>query len=272
MNLRSSRYILEGEVDPGMREMAETLLWRSQQHSIAGETPDSIPLSELDAWLLALKLGAFDVSLLDVKVGANEIWTRADFDNALRTIKAEWPKASAALSTGMALPKEIVDTLTFAYGDAGETVPRAWQDQGLKQDQLVAHATALASSIPPLGRAFAQAFLEKDGISATDARKTADELYPRFAYQCTTNCGTLMALTQGYERRKQVAATLRALDPKVSDAQIDRVARSPLTTDEISRVFSPGGASATTAKQGGGGGALFAVAAAVVLGLLVLRK
>ena len=275
MNLRSSRYILEGEVDPGMREMAETLLWRSQQHSLAGETPESTPLSELDAWLLALKLGAFDVSLLDVKVGANEIWTRADLDNALRAIKAEWPKASAALSTGMALPKEIVDTLTFAYGDAGEAVPRAWQDQGLKQDQLVAHATALASSIPPLGRAFAQAFLQKDGIAAADAQKAADDLYPRFAYECTSGCGTLMALTQGYERRKQVAATLRALDPKVSDAQIDRVARSPLTTDEISKVFSSTGSGAANTKGssgGGGGGAMIAVAAAVVLGLLVLRK
>lgn len=273
MNTRSSRYILEGEVDPGMREMAETLLWRSQQHSLAGETADSTPLSELDTWLLALKLSAFDVALLDEKLGANEIWTRNDLDRALVAIKAEWPRARAAFEA-MALPREVIDTLVFTYGDVGEAIPRAWQDQGLKNEQVVAHATALASSIPPLGRVFAQAFLERDGVVAAAAKKVANDLYPAFEYQCTSHCGTLMSLTQNYDRRKQVAATLRALDPKVSDAQIDRVARSPLTTEEISKVFSGAGAGTFSKKasSGGGGGAMIAVAAAVVLGLLVLRK
>lgn len=266
-SIKSSRYIVDGEVDPGIQEMAELILSRSRNHDLQGETADSTPLSEEDGWLFAAKIGSMDRRILNVDLagtrdaygnGGVEPFSRWLIDQALIAIRAEWPNAQRALES-MALSPEVVQSLLFFQGEDGNDLPQRLQEarDTLGTSDVVQLAKAIASSVPPLGRTWVAQMLVRDGMGADAARDVAVDVY--------ATGGNLLTFENGYARRKEVARILRSVDPNVTEQQIDRVVRSPLSLDEVRTSFGESDSSA--------GSTLLLVLAAAAAGLyFFLRK
>ncbi len=274
-SIKSSRYVADGEVDPGIREMAELLLSRSKNHDLQGETVDTTPLTEEDAWLFASKIGSLDRRILSVDIGGTidaygnggvDPFSRYTIDQALLSIRAEWENARRALAS-MGFPSNVVQALLFYQGEKGEELPRHLQESrdDLKNEDVVGLAKAVASSIPPLGQPWIASKLASDGVPADQAKSIAQDVY--------ATGGNLVDFDAGYTRRKEVERLLRAVDPNVSDAQIERVARSPMSLDEIRN--SPlvrGGSGGDSSSSSGGFVAVLGAAAAVLLFFLFRGK
>lgn len=274
-SIKSSRYVADGEVDPGIRAMAELLMSRSNNHDLQGETVDTSPLSEEDAWLFASKIGSLDRRILNIDVagtvdaygnGGVDPFSRYAIDQALLTIRAEWDNARRALTVMFSNPN-VVQALLFYQGELGEELPRRLQEargdlQSVDAENL---AQSIASSIPPLGRAWIATRLQKDGVQPAQAKTIAEEVY--------ASGSNLTFFEAGYTRRREIERILRAVDPNVSDAQIERVARSPMSLDEIRN--SPlvrGGSGGDSSSSSGGFVAVLGAAAAVLLFFLFRGK
>lgn len=275
-SIKSSRYVADGEVDPGIQAMAELLISRSKNHDLQGETADTAPLTEEDAWLFASKIGSLDRRILNVDVagtvdaygnGGVDPFSRYAIDQALLAIRAEWDNARRALAVMFSDPR-VIQALLFYQGELGEELPRRLQEargdlQSVDAENL---AQSIASSIPPLGRTWIEARLQKDGVQSAQAKTIAEEVY--------ASGSNLTFFEAGYTRRKEIERILRAVDPNVSDAQIERLARSPMTLEEIKR--SPLGGGAMPAPSGSSSdssvGLLVAGAAAAVLAFIFLGR
>jgi hypothetical protein len=157
---------------------------------------------------------------------------------------------------------KVVQALMFYQGELGEELPRRLQEargdlQSVDAENL---AMAVASSIPPLGRAWIVDRLKKDGVSDDQAKTIAQEVY--------ASGSNLVFFDAGYTRRREVERILREVDPNISVEQIERVVRSPMTLEEIKR--SPLGARTAEAPSSGGSSSSDASIGLLVAGAAVL--
>lgn len=281
MSIRSSRYVLEGEVDPGMAAMARYLVGAV---TVAGATlkDDSLDLSDEEAWLLASKWGSLSWEILDTAGFKSE--ARTGFRGPLGKIKKNWDAAKEGLAN-MKLPEESIEALLFFRGNEGADFVQALQDQkesGLTSEVVKDTARAIASSVPPLGKKWLRDRFIREGTPVAEAIEKANSIY--------ANGGNLMAYEAQDERRKMIAALLRLRDPGVTDEQIEKVVASPMTLEQAKAAFAPSttggprtegprsGTTGTTGATGagaggeGGGMGLLLVGAAVVLGFIFLKK
>jgi hypothetical protein len=283
MSVKTNRYVRDGEVDPAILDMAQLAAWQA-----GGGSPSAAV--ELDAWLYASMLGAFDRQILNV-IPETIDWTwdvrgmvplgKVSAMTFTTTIlKASWPAAKSVLEA-KGLSEEAIEALLFMYGDEGDKIDEKWSANDLSVKDIALIARAIASSVPPLGKKWLRDRFIREGTPVAEAINKAAAVY--------ASGSNLMAYEAQDERRKVIAALLRLRDPGVTDEQIEKVVASPMTLEQAKVAFAPtggptggprtegprsgaaGGAGAGAGAEGGGMGLLL-VGAAVVLGFLFLKK
>ena len=256
-SIKCSRYVRDGEVDPSIAANVGVLLGKKRRLP----SGDVAWLTELEAWLLASRgLGALLPQQWDIAVKETAspllYWNEDAYAHALDAIQAEWPAARKAWAS-LGLPPEAVDAMVFLDGEHGERLPSKFVEDKVPYDQALAFAMSVGSSVPPIGRSWLASDLTKDGFSIDEARKIATEAY--------ASGGDLLSFKASFDRRRAIAKIMKAADPLVSEEQIDRVVRSPMSIDAVRATFSSSSSSSSS-------GLLFAAAAAAVLAIVFLRK
>jgi hypothetical protein len=263
-SVKSTRYVSDGEVDPSMAAMVARAMRQSKEH---GET-----FTEMDAWLFASRFGGFDARMLDSMTGAGDAsgsWVVLVFVNKL---KVHWEENRGQLQD-MELSPEVIEALLFLHGDV-----KNWPDvfekaaaDGLTTDDINTLAKNVASSVPPLGKKWLRDILIKDGTPVADAEAKAANIY--------AEGGNLLSYEAQNDRRKAIAALLRLRDPKVTDEQIERVVKSPMTLDQVKDSFGgrgggprSGSAGAGKDDDGGGMGVMLLLGAAALAAFFFMRK
>lgn len=266
--IKSTRYVRDGEVDPSIAANVAVLLGKRRR------TPDggSIYLTELEAWLLASKgLGAlmpqqWDLAAKgksDLGAAPSPVWSEEVYANALNAIQANWPLARKAWTT-MGLPPEAVDALVFLDGENGEALPSQFINDKIPFEQALTFARVVGSSVPPIGRSWLASWLAGKGFSIDEARKIATDTYE--------SGGDMITFQAGYERREAVAKIMRANDPGVSNEQIDRVVRSPMTLSDVRAIFGSTSSDSSGSTSSDSSGLLIGVGAAALALFLILKR
>lgn len=262
-SIKCSRYVRDGEVDPSIAANVGVLLGKKKRLP-SGE---SAYLTELEAWLLASRgLGALLPQQWDLAASPlpdafpsdppRFFWSEEAFARALDAIQAEWPAARKAWAS-LGLPPEAIDAMLFFDGEHGEKLPSKFVEEKVPYDQALSFAMSIGSSVPPIGRSWLAATLMKDGFGIDEARKIATDAYAAG--------GDMLSFRASFDRRRAIAAIMMAADPRVSEAQIDRVVRSPMSVEQVRATFGGGGASSSS-------GIVIAFAAAAALAFFLLRR
>ena len=265
-SVKTNRYVMNGEVDPGVAAMAKQILWGTREDyngpgvALGGAPVQVGSIPELDAWLFASRWGGYDVQVifamtLGSRVAPGGEHMPGQVAQFVSTLKRNWEANRSALQTF--LPPEAVEALLFYQGEDLEFPSRIHDNPDITRDMLLELSRNIASSIPPLGKKWIVSFLVKKGATTEDATAHAESVY-----ESGSNLSQFIAIA---DRQDAIAAILRERDPGVTEEQIARVVASPMSVAEVrEKILSEpeGGGLALPATLGIGAG----LAAAFIYG------
>ena len=268
-SVKTNRYVMTGEVDPGVAAMAKRIAWQSKADykgpgvAIGHVDLEVGPVSDFDAWLFASRWGGYDVQIVDAmslgSVNLNGDWMPGQVAVFVASLKKNWGANREALQTFLPESPEAVEALLFYQGDDLEFPSRLHDDPGITHDMILELAKSVASSVPPLGKQWIVSFLVKGGATEPEAIVHAESVYA-----AGSNLSQFIAIAA---RQDAITAILRERDPGVTEEQIARVVASPMSVAEVHDKIlggppSEGGGLALPATLGVGAG----LAAAFVYG------
>lgn len=236
-----TRFVRDGEVDPGVREMAEAIRRRIMYLDDGITPPGSISdilkrlgitsadairyWIEVTSWKLASQgLGVFGTSTFEdfdvnaVDGGVMNAWIN-HFEQYAEVAERLYRRVFSANPN----LEMIVEALMF-YDSSGAFAEML--DRGEASYEAGAYlAEATASGIPLLGRKWIVSELVRGGTPVMAAREQAYNVYDQG--------GNYLDFKRTYERTAEVAAILRAVDPEITDVEIARVVSSPLPVSVV---------------------------------------
>lgn len=255
---RMSKYVRDGEVDPGVADVARairaTFATFSVDWSSVGYPPSALPdevgyeLDVLSYFVAASGAGVFPGEPFrqeadDPRFVLRKYLARAKaFDDAA-LLESPWERDWwAPQHTNESMAREryermlagepnlamLVEALMF-YDPTGAFADTVKGDpDGLETARSI--AASVASAVPPIGRKWIVAALLSNGMPVEKAKETA--------YRTYEGGGNYLGWVRHFERVQDVRTILQKVDPDVSDAQVEVVASSPLPLPAIASTFA----------------------------------
>lgn len=264
---KMSKYVRDGEVDPGVANLAKTILktfvntdlsstdvdWTKYGY-VYDRSKERVPTElfrelELVAYFVASRgPGTFsDGAFMDFDGDLFQATVLPRFSGAVKIdgtptrvnpYVTDWYEPAhqnagyarelyTRLLDGESNRDMLVEALMF-YDPSGDFVAEL---QAADKPLELAHRTAeaTASAIPPLGKKWIVAGLVSRGVNVDAANSVAFEVYEKG--------GNYLGWKEQEERREAVRAILVQYDPDVTDEQVDKVARSPVPLGAIETTF-----------------------------------
>lgn len=292
-----TKYTRDGEVDPGVRAVAEaikdTFASTNVNWATYGTTYDFVrdEVEKVAYFVASRGGGAFSEDVFREYLGAapkegHGVAVLRGFEGAvdkdgvvlaLSPYVTHWweeghqnePYARSLyerLLDGQPDQAMLVEALLF-YDPSGDFAAELQAaDAPLDLAREVAEKTA--SGVPPLGRKWIVAGLVSAGKPVLEARAIASEVYYKG--------GNYLGWKQEQERRDEVRAILVRFDPGVSDEQVEAVARSPVPLGAIEATFralsTRAAAPAPEAEDTGAGAGTYLAIGALAAGGYFLWK